>query len=398
MKIHEYQAKELFTAFHIPVPEGDVATTVEQAVAIAERLLKTVSAVVVKAQIHAGGRGKGGGVKLAKSVDEARTAAQAILGMQLITHQTGPEGQRVKSVWVETASNIERELYLAVVFDRASARPVLMASEAGGMDIEEVAEHTPEKLLKLPVDPAIGLQAYQARQLAFFLNLPAEATKQAVGLIQNLFKLYEQKDCGLVEINPLVLTQEGQIKALDGKINFEDNALFRHPDILAMRDIDEEDPLEVEASEYGLNYIKLDGDVGCMVNGAGLAMATLDIIQQYGARAANFLDIGGGGSVEKNQQAFRLLLKDPTVKALFINIFGGILRCDRLAQGIVNAAEQLKQEGKPVNVPIVIRMKGTNVDEGKRILAESGLIYAVVDDMTAGAQKIVDFLRQPVAA
>jgi succinyl-CoA synthetase beta subunit len=397
MKIHEYQAKELFASFSIPVPEGAVATTVDHAVAIAEHLLKTSAAVVVKAQIHAGGRGKGGGVKLAKSVDEARAAAQAILGMQLITHQTGVEGQRVKSVWVETASNIERELYLAVVFDRATARPVLMASEAGGMDIEEVAEHTPEKLLKLPVDPAIGLQAFQARQLAFFLNLPPEATKQTVTLIQNLFRLYDQKDCGLVEINPLVLTQEGQIKALDGKINFEDNALFRHPDVLAMRDIDEEDPLEVEASEYGLNYIKLAGDVGCMVNGAGLAMATLDIIQQVGASAANFLDIGGGGSVEKNQHAFRLLLKDPTVKALFINIFGGILRCDRLAQGIVNAAEQLKQEGKPVNVPIVIRMKGTNVDEGKRILAESGLTYAVVDDMTAGAQKIVEFLRQPVA-
>ncbi|MEB3246199.1 MAG: ADP-forming succinate--CoA ligase subunit beta [Vampirovibrionales bacterium] len=397
MKIHEYQAKQLFAQFNIPVPQGEVASDVEQATQIATKLLAQFGKCVIKAQIHAGGRGKGGGVKLASTPEEARAAASQILGMQLVTHQTGPQGQRVKSVLVEAASAIQKELYLSIVFDRASASPVLMASEAGGMDIEEVAEHTPEKLIKERVNPLLGLSAYQARKLAYFLNLPPEATKQCVSLIQNLYKLYEAKDCSLLEINPLILTEAGQIMALDGKINFEDNALFRQKDVQAMRDTDEEDPLEVDASQFGLNYIKLDGDVACMVNGAGLAMATMDIIKHYGAEPANFLDVGGGASIEANQEAFRILLSDKAVKVVFINIFGGILRCDRLAQGIVNAAKLMADKGKPVSIPIVIRMKGTNVDEGKRILAESGLTYSVVDDMATGAQQVVAYLKQPIA-
>ncbi|MFQ5913236.1 MAG: ADP-forming succinate--CoA ligase subunit beta [Nitrospinota bacterium] len=386
MKIHEYQGKEILKSFGIPVPEGGVAETPAEARAIAERL---EGRVVVKAQIHAGGRGKGGGVKLAATADEAEEAAKKILGMQLVTPQTGPEGQLVKRVLVEEASPIARELYLGVAIDRAKAAPVVMASEAGGMDIEEVAAKTPEKILAEVVDPALGLQAYQARRLAFGLGLSKETLGPAKDFLRDLYRLFESKDCSLAEINPLALMEDGRLLALDAKLNFDDNALYRHSDVQALRDLDEEAPLEVEASKYTLNYIKLDGEVGCMVNGAGLAMATMDIVKMAGASPANFLDVGGGASQEMVENAFRILVGDEGVRAVFINIFGGIMRCDILAQGVVEAVRKLH-----VKIPVVIRMEGTNVKEGRKILEESGLDFTVGDGMQDAAQKVVEALRR----
>ncbi|HEY9746492.1 MAG TPA: ADP-forming succinate--CoA ligase subunit beta [Oculatellaceae cyanobacterium] len=392
MKIHEYQAKELFRKYDIPVPNGQVAFTADEAVEVAKTLQNNVSRFVVKAQIHAGGRGKGGGVKVVDSLEGVREAAGQIIGMQLVTHQTGPEGKKVKSVLVEEASNIARELYISIVLDRSTSCPVVMASQDGGMDIEEVAEKTPERIIKEHVHPTLGLQAYQARKIAYALGIPKEGMKEAVQLITNLYKFFIEADCSLVEINPLVVTADNRVFALDAKVNFDSNALYRHPEILGYRDLDEEDPLEVEASHYNLNYIKLDGNVGCMVNGAGLAMATMDIIKQYGAAPANFLDVGGSATDEALENAFRILLSDKNVEVVFINIFGGILRCDKLAEGVVKAAKKLEMK-----LPLVIRMKGTNVELGKQILAQSGIQYAAADEMAEAAEKVASFLKQPVA-
>ncbi|MEB3287348.1 MAG: ADP-forming succinate--CoA ligase subunit beta [Vampirovibrionales bacterium] len=390
MKIHEYQAKELFRKYDIPVPDGAVAFTPDEAVKAAQGL--TSKKFVVKAQIHAGGRGKGGGVKVVDSLDGVKEAAGQILGMQLVTHQTGPEGKKVKSVLVEEGSSIERELYISIIMDRGTCRPVIMASQDGGMDIEEVAEKTPERIIKEYVHPGIGLQAYQARKVAFALDIPAEGMKEAVKLITNLYAMFIDTDCSMVEINPLVITADKRVFALDGKVNFDSNALYRHKDIVEYRDLDEEDPLEVEASKYNLNYIKLDGNVACMVNGAGLAMATMDIIKLYGAKPANFLDVGGSATDEAIENAFRILLSDKTVEVVFINIFGGILRCDKLAEGVVKAAKKLDMK-----LPLVIRMKGTNVEQGKQILADSGIQFAAADEMAEAAEKVASFVKQPVA-
>ena len=386
MKIHEFQGKEILKSFGIPVPEGGVAETSTEARGIAERL---GGRVVVKAQIHAGGRGKGGGVKLADDPDEAERAAERIIGMQLVTHQTGPEGQKVKRVLVEEASPIARELYLGVVIDRAQSAPVVMASEAGGMDIEEVAAGTPEKILTEVVDTAYGLQGFQARRLAFGLGLPRENLSAASEFFQNLYRLFEEKDCSLAEINPLAVMEDGRLLALDAKLNFDDNALYRHAEFAELRDLDEEAPLEVEASKFHLNYIKLDGEVGCMVNGAGLAMATMDIVKMAGASPANFLDVGGGADEEMVENAFRILVGDEGVRAVFINIFGGIMRCDVLAQGVVKAVRKLN-----VNIPVIIRMEGTNVEEGRGILQDSGLDFTVGDGMRDSAEKVVAALQQ----
>ncbi len=386
MKIHEFQGKEILKSFGIPVPEGGVAETAGETRGIAERL---GGRVVVKAQIHAGGRGKGGGVKLADDPDEAEQAAERIIGMQLITHQTGPEGQKVKRVLVEEASPIARELYLGVVIDRAQSAPVVMASEAGGMDIEEVAANTPEKILTEVVDTAYGLQGFQARRLAFGLGLPRENLSAASKFFQNLYRLFEEKDCSLAEINPLAVMEDGRLLALDAKLNFDDNALYRHAELADLRDLDEEAPLEVEASKFHLNYIKLDGEVGCMVNGAGLAMATMDIVKMAGASPANFLDVGGGADEEMVENAFRILVGDEGVRAVFINIFGGIMRCDILAQGVVEAVRKLN-----VTIPVIIRMEGTNVEEGRRILEDSGLDFTVGDGMQDSAEKVVAALQQ----
>jgi len=393
MKIHEYQAKELFREYNIPVPNGQVAFTPDEAVQAAQFLKTADGRYVVKAQIHAGGRGKGGGVKVVDSLDGVREAAKQILGMQLVTHQTGPEGKKVKSVLVEEASAIARELYISIVLDRATSSPVIMASQDGGMDIEEVADKTPERIIKEHVHPTLGLQAYQARKIAYALDIPKEGMKDALQLIMNLYKVFIEADCAMVEVNPLVVTKDNRVFALDGKVNFDSNALFRHPKIVAYRDFDEEDPLEVEASRYNLNYIKLEGNVGCLVNGAGLAMATMDIIKQYGAAPANFLDVGGSATDEALENAFRILLSDESVKVVFINIFGGILRCDKLAEGVVKAARKLE-----MRLPLVIRMKGTNVDQGKQILADSGIQYAVAETMEEGAEKVASFLKEPVKA
>ncbi|MFO7802369.1 MAG: ADP-forming succinate--CoA ligase subunit beta [Desulfovermiculus sp.] len=381
MKIHEYQAKELFSKQQIPIPQGSMVTSVDQAVETAEGL--GGYPVVVKAQIHAGGRGKGGGVKLAKSKDEVQEAASSILGMNLVTHQTGPQGQPVNKLLVEQGLDIAQELYMSVIPDRASAKVVIMASMAGGVDIEEVAEKTPEKIIRVTVDPMLGIQAYHCRQVAFGLDLPAEARKECMALVSGLYKLLMAYDCSLVEINPLVLTTDNRLLALDAKMNFDDNALFRHKDILEYRDVDEEDPLEVEASKYGLNYIKMDGNVGNMVNGAGLAMATMDIIKKAGAEPANFLDVGGGASAEMVENGFRIILGDANVKGIFINIFGGILRCDVLAQGVVQAASKVG-----LNVPVVVRMEGTNVEQGRQILAESGLDLRTAKDLADAAGQV----------
>jgi succinyl-CoA synthetase beta subunit len=381
MKIHEYQAKELFSKHQIPIPEGYLATSGDEAVKVADTL--GGYPVVVKAQIHAGGRGKGGGVKLAWSRDEVYDAASSILGMNLVTHQTDAQGQAVKKVLVEQGLDIAQELYISVIPDRTTAKVVIMASMAGGMDIEEVAEKSPEKIIKVSVDPMLGIQPYHCRQVAFGLDVPAEARKECMALVNGLFKLLMTYDCSLVEINPLVVTSDNRLLALDAKINFDDNALFRHKDILEYRDVDEEDPLEVEASNYGLNYIKMDGNIGNMVNGAGLAMATMDIIKKAGAEPANFLDVGGGASAEMVENGFRIILGDSNVKGIFINIFGGILRCDVLAQGVVQAASKVG-----LNVPVVVRMEGTNVEQGRQILAESGLDLRTAKDLADAARQV----------
>jgi len=385
MKIHEYQAKDLFEKYNIPIPKGGVAFSPDEAREIAENLGHFP--VVVKAQIHAGGRGKGGGVKLAKSADEVTTLADEIIGMNLVTHQTGPEGRVVKKVLVEQGLNIAKELYLSIIPDRATAKVVIMASEAGGMDIEEVAAATPEKIIKVYIDPLMGIQPYHCRQVAFGLNMGPAVMKPFVSMLGSLYRLFVGYDCSLVEINPLVITAEETVIALDAKVDFDDNALYRHKDILEYRDIDEEDPLEVEASKFNLNYIKLDGNVGNMVNGAGLAMATMDIIKLAGAEPANFLDVGGGASAEMVENGFRIMLSDKNVKGILINIFGGILRCDVLAKGVVSAAEKTG-----ISVPVVVRMEGTNVEEGRKILAESGLNLITAADMKDAAQKVAQFV------
>jgi len=385
VKIHEYQAKAILREFGVPVPNGEVADTPAQAKAIASRL---GGKVVVKAQVHAGGRGKAGGVKLADDPAAAESAATQILGMMLKTPQTPPEGIKVLKVLVEEAGNIATELYLSITLDRAKGTHVVMASQAGGMEIEEVAASHPEKIIREWTDPALGLQPFQARNLAFGLGLSGDQFKSGVALILNLFRAYLDKDCSLAEINPLVVTRDGRVLALDAKLNFDDNALYRRKEIVALRDINEETPLDVEASKYGLNYIKLDGNVGCMVNGAGLAMATMDIIKLAGGEPANFLDVGGGASPGQIENAFRILSSDPSVKAVFINVFGGILRCDRLAEGVITAVKKLG-----LKMPVVVRMEGTNVELGKKMLAESGLNFASADDMGAGAKKAVELAQ-----
>ena len=381
MKIHEYQAKEILRAFGVPVPNGAVTRTPEEVEAIARDL---GGAVVVKAQIHAGGRGKGGGIKLASDPTEAREVASEIIGMQLVTPQTGAEGQKVKSVWVEDATDIDRELYLGIVLDRAQSRLVVMASRAGGMDIEEVAATTPEKILKEVVHPGVGLQPFQARRLALGLGLEGDQLKQGVVFITALYNAYVETDCSLAEINPLVVSKSGEVLALDAKMNFDDSAMYRHSDIDELRDVDEEDPLEVEASKYDLNYIKLDGEVGCMVNGAGLAMATMDIVKYAGSSPANFLDVGGGTNVERVKNAMRILTSDESVKAVLINIFGGIVRCDRVAEGVVAALEDIE-----INVPLVVRLQGTNAEEGAQILENSGLEFTVARKLQEAAEAVV---------
>ena len=385
MKIHEYQAKELFKKYDIPVPEGGVAFSADEAAKIAGDL--GGFPVVVKAQIHAGGRGKGGGVKLAKSLEEAKGIAEDIIGMNLVTHQTGPEGRTVRKVLVEQGLNIARELYLSIIPDRGTAKVVIMGSEAGGMDIEEVAASTPEKIIKVYIDPLMGIQPYHCRQVAFGMNLSPMSMKAFVPMLGKLYRLFMDYDCSLVEINPLVITADEGVIALDAKMDFDDNALYRHKDIQEYRDLEEEDPLEVEASKYHLNYIKLEGNVGNMVNGAGLAMATMDIIKQAGAEPANFLDVGGGASEEMVENGFRIMLGDENVKGILINIFGGILRCDVLAKGVVSAA---KKTG--INVPVVVRMEGTNVEAGRKILAESGLNLITAADMKDAAEKVAQFV------
>ncbi len=381
MKIHEYQAKAILAQYNVPVPRGEVAFTAEEAQAAAQRI---GGSVVVKAQIHAGGRGKGGGVKIAKDAAHAAEIARQMLGMTLVTHQTGPEGRIVQRLLVEETLPIERELYLGIVLDRVLGKPVFMASAAGGMEIEEVAAKTPELILKEPLDPGLGLQPYQARKLAFGIGVPAASVSAAAAAMTALAKACLVTDASLAEINPFILTKDGKVYALDAKINFDDNALYRHKDLAELRDVNEEDPLEVEASKYGLNYIRLDGSVACMVNGAGLAMATMDIVKYAGGSPANFLDVGGGASAEQVKNAFRILLSDKNVKAVLINVFGGILRCDRLANGVVEAARDLQ-----VTVPIVVRMEGTNVELGRKILLDSGFNFTVGEDMRDAAEKVV---------
>jgi succinyl-CoA synthetase beta subunit len=381
MKIHEYQAKAILAKFNVPVPRGEVATSAAEAEAAAKAI---GGSVVVKAQIHAGGRGKGGGINIAHNAAEAATVADKMLGMTLVTHQTGPEGRVVHRLLVEETLPIERELYLGIVLDRVQGKPVFMASSAGGMDIEEVAAKTPELILKEAIEPGLGLTAFQARKLTFGMGVPAASANAAAAAMIALAKAYEAIDASLAEINPFILTKDGKVYALDAKINLDDNALYRHKDLVELRDLNEEDPLEVEASKHGLNYIKLDGNIACMVNGAGLAMATMDIIQYAGGSPANFLDVGGGASAEQVKNAFRILLSDANVKAVLINIFGGILRCDTLATGVVGAARDLN-----IQAPIVVRMEGTNVELGRKILAESGFNFTVADGMRDAAEKVV---------
>ncbi len=382
MKIHEYQAKAILARHGVPVPRSEIVFTAADAAAAARKLGGDM--VVVKAQIHAGGRGKGGGVKLAKSPDEAEQIARHMLGMTLITHQTGPEGRVVSRVLIEEGLKMTRELYLSIVLDRAAGKPVMMASADGGMDIEEVAAKTPERIHKVYIEPGVGLVPFEARQLGFAIGLDGAQVNKAVKLMTALYEAFVATDASLVEINPLVVTAAGDLLALDAKMNFDDNALYRHPDIKELRDLGEEDPLEIEASKFSLNYIHLDGNIGCMVNGAGLAMATMDIIKLAGGEPANFLDVGGGANAEQIRNAFKILMSDKNVKAVLINIFGGILRCDVLAQGVIAAVKEL---GVPV--PIVIRMEGTNVDEGKRLLRESGMNFATADSMGEAADKVV---------
>ena len=386
MNIHEYQGKELFRQYGVPVPKGTPAFSVEEAVQAAQELGGDLW--VVKAQIHAGGRGKAGGVKLARSLDEVRQHAEAILGATLVTHQTGPEGQKVRRLYVESGADIDRELYLSMVVDRATSQVVVMASTEGGVDIETVAEETPEKIHYVHVDPLVGLADFQARQLAFELGLEGKAVFKAVGFLKALYRLFKDKDCSLVEINPLVVTKGGELIALDSKMNFDDNGLFRHKDVEAMRDEAEEDALEIEAKAHGLSYVNLDGNIGCMVNGAGLAMATMDIIKHYGAEPANFLDVGGGADAKAVAAAFKIITSDERVQGIFINIFGGIMRCDVLAEGVIAAVKEVGLE-----VPLVVRLEGTNVEQGKKLLAESDLKITTADSMADGAEKIIAAVR-----
>ena len=386
MKIHEYQAKEILRKYNVPVPRGKVAFSVAEAVAAAEELGTEVC--VVKAQIHAGGRGKGGGVKLARNADEVKRYAQDILGMTLVTHQTGPQGRLVKKLLIEEGMAIARELYLGVVLDRSVSKLVFMASTEGGVEIEKVAAETPEKILKEWVDPAIGLMAYQARKLAFGLGLEGKQVGNAVKFMLALYRAFVESDCSLAEINPLVVTESGAVIALDAKINFDDNADFRHPEYLELRDLDEEEPLEIEASRYNLNYIKLDGNVGCMVNGAGLAMSTMDIIKLAGGEPANFLDVGGGANVDTVRNGFNIILSDPNVKAILINIFGGIVRCDRVAMGVIEAAKTID-----INVPVVVRLEGTNASEAGELLEKSDIDFIVANNLEDAARKVVDALN-----
>ena len=382
MKIHEYQGKELFRRYGVPVPRGIPVFSVDEAVRAAKSLGGSVW--VVKAQIHAGGRGKGGGVKLARSLDDVKTLASRILGMQLVTHQTGPEGQKVRRLLIEEGADIAKELYVAMLVDRATQRVTLMASAEGGMDIEEVAAHSPEKIIKVAIDPVAGLTDAQADDVARRIGIPEASVAQARGVFQGLYRTFDETDASLAEINPLILTGDGKVVALDAKFNFDSNALFRHPDIVEMRDLDEEDPAEVEASKFDLSYISLDGNIGCLVNGAGLAMATMDTIKLFGGEPANFLDVGGGATTEKVTEAFKIMLRNPKVKGILVNIFGGIMRCDTIANGVVAAAKETK-----LSVPLVVRMKGTNEDIGRQILKDSGLPIISADNMADAAQKII---------
>lgn len=386
MNIHEYQGKEVLREFGVKVPNGYVAYTVDEAVEAAEKLGTSVT--VVKAQIHAGGRGKAGGVKVAKNLDEVRTYADEILGKTLITHQTGPEGKEVKRLLIEEGCDIKKEYYVGVVLDRATSRVVMMASEEGGTEIEEVAEKTPEKIFKEVIDPVVGLSPFQARRLAFNINIPDELMSKAVKFMTGLYDAFIAKDCSIAEINPLVTTGDGEVLALDAKLNFDDNALYRHPEILELRDLEEEDEKEIEASKYDLSYVALDGNIGCMVNGAGLAMSTMDIIKYFGGEPANFLDVGGGATAEKVTEAFKIILSDENVKGIFVNIFGGIMKCDVIAEGVVEATKQVG-----LDIPLVVRLEGTNVDLGKQILNESGLNITSADSMADGAQKIVSMVK-----
>lgn len=387
MNIHEYQAKEVLKRFGVPILKGKTATTIDEARRAAQELGGHIW--VVKAQVHAGGRGKGGGVKVAKTLDEVETHAKNIIGMKLVTHQTGPEGKIVHTIFIEEGCNIAKEYYVACLVDRATSRVTMMASTEGGMDIEEVAEKHPEKIFRISIDPAIGMQAFQARQLAFKLGIPDKAFGSAVKTLLGLYAAFEKSDCSMAEINPLVVTKEDTIIALDAKLNFDDNALFRHKDIAEMRDFREEDPAEVEASKFDLAFIKLDGSIGCLVNGAGLAMATLDIIKIYGGEPANFLDVGGGADKEKVTHAFKIILKDPNVKAILVNIFGGIMKCDIIADGVIAASKELG-----LKVPLVVRLAGTNVEKGRDMLAKSGLNIAPATDLADAAQKVVAALKR----
>jgi succinyl-CoA synthetase beta subunit len=396
MKIHEYQAKQLFGRYGVPVPKGYPARTPDEAQAAAKRLIDEtkIPVVVVKAQIHAGGRGKGGGVKLAKNGPaEARELAERMLGKPLITHQTGPEGQVVRRLYIEQGLDIGRELYLALVLDRDTRRVAIMASTEGGVDIEQVAHETPEKILRLHVDPVAGLAPYQARRIGFALGLGKDQVAKLTGLLTSLYELFVREDCSLCEINPLVVTKQGEVVALDGKINLDDNADFRHKEWAELRDRDEEDPVELEAKEAGLSYVSLDGDIGCLVNGAGLAMATMDIIQTYGGSPANFLDVGGGANQDQVTKAFGMIMRSPKVKAIFVNIFGGIMKCDVIAAGIIAATKQMS-----LKVPLVVRLEGTNVKEGRRMLDESGLAIQSASSMADGAKRVVGAIgRAPKA-
>ncbi|EJY6908592.1 ADP-forming succinate--CoA ligase subunit beta [Staphylococcus pseudintermedius] len=387
MNIHEYQGKEIFRSMGVAVPEGCVAFSAEEAVEKAKELDTDV--YVVKAQIHAGGRGKAGGVKIAKSLSEVEAYANELLGKVLVTHQTGPEGKEVKRLYIEEGANIQKEYYVGFVIDRATDRVTLMASEEGGTEIEEVAAKNPEKIFKETIDPVIGLAPYQARRIAFNINIPKESINKAVKFLIALYNVFIEKDCSIVEINPLVLTGEGDVLALDSKINFDDNALFRHKDIVELRDLEEEDPKEIEASKYDLSYIALDGNIGCMVNGAGLAMATMDTINHFNGNPANFLDVGGGATKEKVTEAFKIILGDENVKGIFVNIFGGIMRCDIIAEGIVAAVKEVE-----LTLPLVVRLEGTNVKEGKQILKDSGLAIEPANTMAEGAQKIVKLVNE----
>ncbi|WP_019119102.1 ADP-forming succinate--CoA ligase subunit beta [Brevibacillus massiliensis] len=386
MNIHEYQGKEILKQYGVKVPEGRVAFTVDEAVEAAKELGTQV--VVVKAQIHAGGRGKAGGVKVAKNLDEVRTYANEILGKVLVTHQTGPEGKEVKRLLIEQGCDIKKEYYVGLVVDRATGRVTMMASEEGGTEIEEVAARTPEKIFKETIDPVTGLTPFQARRLAFAINIPKELVNKAAKFMMGLYQAFVEKDCSIAEINPLVVTGDGEVMALDAKLNFDSNALFRHPEIMELRDLSEEDEKEIEASKYDLSYIALDGNIGCMVNGAGLAMATMDIIKYYGGDPANFLDVGGGATEEKVTEAFKIILSDEKVKGIFVNIFGGIMKCDIIANGVVAAAKQVK-----LDRPLVVRLEGTNVELGKKILNESGLNIVAAESMADGAEKIVSLVK-----